>query len=182
MLTYHCYVGRTRDKGRIAIQAILALKRTLADDEKELEHLTQRLTHAEANASSVVTATIQDMIDTLQRKCRRTRSSINNKISALGVPAHTELLEIMQSQFLQTRMNARAIKLRIRERLRARRLEIERLQQFNHNIANGNVCCILFFLLLTAVCRAKHQHIGGPCSRRYQEAGTCYCTIGEDVQ
>ncbi|KAJ3725332.1 hypothetical protein C8R42DRAFT_575807 [Lentinula raphanica] len=54
---------------------------------------------------------------------------MTKKESALGVDAKHQLRTLIKSPFLTKKMNARALKIRIRERLRSRKFELDRLER-----------------------------------------------------
>lgn len=60
-----------------------------------------------------------------------------HKKAALGVEARTLLTDISTSDYLRLRMNARALKQRIRDRLRHRKFELERLERAYRVTVNG---------------------------------------------
>lgn len=84
--------------------------------------------------------TASDISAQLQR-ARRTHASLTTtvhvKTLALGVDARNDLRQLMTSKFLQLRMNARALKIRIRQRLQERKFELERVVECYRNTANG---------------------------------------------
>lgn len=75
---------------------------------------------------------------------RSTRAYLNGLIarrvrlySALGIAESESLLRLKQSKFLQQRMNALAIKHRMRDKLRQRKFENERLERAYRRTVNG---------------------------------------------
>lgn len=63
--------------------------------------------------------------------------SILNKRAALGVDERAELSRLSRSKFLQLRMNALALKQRIRDRLRQRKFELDRLERSYRQTVNS---------------------------------------------
>ncbi|KAJ7663695.1 hypothetical protein B0H14DRAFT_2658723, partial [Mycena olivaceomarginata] len=53
----------------------------------------------------------------------KVQANLQRKEAALGVTKHAELQELVKSEYMRLRMNAHALKLRLRERLRARKFE-----------------------------------------------------------
>ncbi|KAJ3831082.1 hypothetical protein F5878DRAFT_504093, partial [Lentinula raphanica] len=68
---------------------------------------------------------LQSGLDTLQRAQRK----VTKKEDTLGVDAKHQLRSLVKSPFLTKKMNARALKMRIRERLRSRKFELDRLER-----------------------------------------------------
>ncbi|THU88323.1 hypothetical protein K435DRAFT_580048, partial [Dendrothele bispora CBS 962.96] len=54
---------------------------------------------------------------------------MNKQERSLGIPEQAQLKHLTNSAFLTKRMNARAVKTRLRERLRARKFELDRLER-----------------------------------------------------
>ena len=64
--------------------------------------------------------------DTLTRRC-----------AALGFSQRADLQQLKKNVYLQVRMNARALKARLRDRLRQRKFELEKLERSYRNTVNG---------------------------------------------
>jgi hypothetical protein len=71
----------------------------------------------------------------------RLGGSIRHKRAALGVGQRTALRRIQNDIFLQLRVNARGLKTRIRDRLRQRKFELERLERSYRHVINGECRC-----------------------------------------
>ena len=54
--------------------------------------------------------------------------ALEQKKNALGLSAQTDLYLLQNNKWLKTQTNAQALKIRIRERLRQRKFELERLE------------------------------------------------------
>ena len=63
--------------------------------------------------------------------------SLRRKRAALGVEEHAHLTLLRQNKFLRIRMNARSLKHRIRDRLRQRKFELEKLERAYRHTVNG---------------------------------------------
>ena len=59
------------------------------------------------------------------------------KKRALGVGEQADLRKLQQNAFLRLRMNALALKHRLRDRLRQRKFEIEKLERSHRHSVNG---------------------------------------------
>ncbi len=64
-------------------------------------------------------------------------ATIKLKLTQLGVQDRQDYENLKTDKFLQLRMNARALKMRIRQRLRERKFELERLERTYRNAVNG---------------------------------------------
>ena len=84
--------------------------------------------------------TIGEITERLEN-CRSNHSSViaglQRRRAALGVEEVENLQRIASSAFLQMAANAWALKMRLRDRLRERAFERERLQQLYRNTVNG---------------------------------------------
>ncbi|THV02922.1 hypothetical protein K435DRAFT_817478 [Dendrothele bispora CBS 962.96] len=59
----------------------------------------------------------------------KARESLAKQEKSLGIPERRQLKHLMESPFLTKRMNALSLKMRLRERLRARKFELDRLER-----------------------------------------------------
>lgn len=69
----------------------------------------------------------------------KTQEIIDRKTERLGLPEQENLKAIAASEFLRLRLNALALKTRLRQRLRERRFELARLEQSYRNAVNGEL-------------------------------------------
>jgi hypothetical protein len=77
----------------------------------------------------------------------RITDSLRRKRAALGVDERAHLVSLRRSAFLRIRMNACALKHRIRDRLRQRKFELEKLERaYRHTVNGGKFQCIDHFL------------------------------------
>ncbi|PPQ85586.1 hypothetical protein CVT26_012097, partial [Gymnopilus dilepis] len=117
------------------IHAILALKDNLKDYNIEIaaledmiitDNFTPGLTILEAQAQ----------LETLKKKCATSTKAITEKTSRLSLADQKNLKRLLGNNFLRTRMNALAVKQRIRERLRHRKYELESFGSSYRNTVN----------------------------------------------
>jgi hypothetical protein len=71
---------------------------------------------------------------------------LRRKRAGLGVDEKTNLMQLQSDTFLRLRMNALALKQRIRDRLRQRKFEIEKLERSYRRSSNGMCSFCLYFL------------------------------------
>jgi hypothetical protein len=74
---------------------------------------------------------------------RHAETKVKAKENALGVDDRTELRRLTQSIFIATRMNALALKIRLRGRLCARKYELDPLERSFRRQKNGTSSCSL---------------------------------------
>lgn len=82
-------------------------------------------------------ADASDRCDELRDLLPKLRETIRRKKATLGVTEQARLTSLIGNQFLRLRMNARALKSRIRDRLRQRKFELERLERAYRKTSNG---------------------------------------------
>lgn len=75
--------------------------------------------------------------DEVQTRINSLTETLKRKRSALGVTGKARLASLVGNQFLRLRMNARALKTRIRDRLRQRKFELDRLERAYRKTSNG---------------------------------------------
>lgn len=92
------------------------------------------------------TASAELELQTAIQALRKAQGRVTTKESALGVEAKNQLRHLIRSVFLTKRMNARALKTRIRERLRSRKFELDRLERSYRKQRSG----MLPFMLQTS--------------------------------
>jgi hypothetical protein len=74
-------------------------------------------------------------LDEARTKCAHISDTLQRRKAALGVDHRAMLTRLTNNAFLRIRMNARALKKRLRDRLRQRKFELERLERaYRHTI------------------------------------------------
>ena len=79
---------------------------------------------------------VQEDLEECQTKLAKLRKSITNKKSTLSVDGRLNLTKLMGNVFLKERMNALALKQRIRDRLHYRTFELENMECAYRNTVN----------------------------------------------
>jgi hypothetical protein len=128
----HAISGRSNKSGKQEVEAILILEDSLKGQQKHVRQLEEQLGK---DSGDVVEIGMQ--LRSAQANCARLADLIRRKRASLGVGQRTVLKKMKESVFLQVRMNARALKIRIRDRLRHRKFELERLEHSYRHVVNG---------------------------------------------
>ena len=84
--------------------------------------------------------TLQELTLMHAAKKKRRQSlenSINRQLNALDLAGHANLAALKNDEYLRLRMNAKALKMRIRQRLCERKFELERLERDYRNASKG---------------------------------------------
>lgn len=108
----------------------------MAIHDENIRSLESRLLTSSLH-DTFATLDIPSQLDDLRSQRGRISQALSRKKSALGVEARTLLADIASSDYLRLRMNARALKQRIRDRLRQRKFELEKLERAYRATANG---------------------------------------------
>jgi len=80
---------------------------------------------------------IPEQLDDSRAQQARIVASLHHKRAALGVDECAHLASLRRNNFLRIRMNARSLKHRIRDRLRQRKFELEKLERAYRQTVNG---------------------------------------------
>jgi hypothetical protein len=112
-------------------------------------------------------------------KVSRIRKTLRRKTEALGVDERLDLRKLTNDLFLRLRMNARALKKRIRDRLRQRKFELERLERAYRASVNG---MHLHHEVLPQACLTIYRKKASwPNTRSHQAQGTRHSAAGQNV-
>jgi hypothetical protein len=112
-LTYFL-IGQSKNAGKKAVEQVLTSRRTV-------EILQERSAAAE---EAVLNADFSELIEAdealadSRKKLQAAQLRLRQQEAALGVAERETLAKLMQNEYLTVRMNTRALKSRIRERLR----------------------------------------------------------------
>ncbi|KAI6143416.1 hypothetical protein BKA82DRAFT_4331278 [Pisolithus tinctorius] len=106
------------------ILQIMATQKSLANYEAKLEVLEKDLLHGVADMTS-----LNIQIAECHQKVKCFKEALQNQRATLGINGHSDLASIQKSAYLQLRMHALAIKKCIRDHLRQRKFELERLER-----------------------------------------------------
>ncbi|KAJ7821848.1 hypothetical protein B0H13DRAFT_2241700 [Mycena leptocephala] len=121
---------RTRNAGKIAIEEVLRLRKVWVVLRARVRGCEEAILDPTADLADIEIATQDLQIATA--KLRKHEATLRAKEAALGVADKQMLRHLLKSEYIRCRMNARALKYRIREKLRGRKFELERVDQFVH--------------------------------------------------
>ena len=108
----------------------------MSDYDENIQSLELRLlSHSLHDAFTTPDAPSQ--LEELRAQHNRIAQAIACKKTALGIEARDLLNNISRSNYLWLRMNARALKQHLRDRLRQRKFELERLERAYRVTVNG---------------------------------------------
>jgi hypothetical protein len=121
--------------GKKAVEDVLAHKMAWNSSKMQVEHLERDVEDAIGDGENLVNLNL-DLAEAYKRM-ERLYTVFCSKRDALGVDGRLNLAKLTGSEYLQLRMNARALKKRIRERLRQRKFEHERFERAYRSSTNG---------------------------------------------
>jgi hypothetical protein len=119
---------RSKNLANKTIEEILALRATIQLYKSDMIRLEDMLETGQYEGDmDAYEATTQ--CEELQSKCNHLQKSIDRKRSALDVDGRLNLTKLLNNKFLQVRMNALALKKRIRSRLTQRKFELDGVER-----------------------------------------------------
>ncbi|KAJ7810835.1 hypothetical protein B0H14DRAFT_3090716 [Mycena olivaceomarginata] len=110
---------RNKNLGQRAVNAVVLLRSAVEDGDEAAAMYEREFGEAEEALA-------------------KAQANLRRKEAALGVTEHAELQELVKSEYMCLRMNARALKLRLRERLRARKFEMDVVERAYHRLMNDS--------------------------------------------
>jgi hypothetical protein len=135
--------GQSKNAGKNAVEAALYLHKgrdALKSRVSELEDVI-----ADGSAAFYQIADAELELERLRPKLTNTQSELLRQECALGIDGMSQYRHLVSSPFLQARMNALAIKTRLREKLRARKFELDRIERsFHREQFNGGFLVLSF--------------------------------------
>ncbi|KAL6302529.1 hypothetical protein BKA93DRAFT_827420 [Sparassis latifolia] len=124
----------SRDKGKKAIQTILALQKMLGVYNESVRLLELKLLGDDDDIFSIEEVSLKLM--EARSKVVNVKQALQRKKTALGVGERLQLSRLINNAFLRLRMNVHTIKQRIRDRLRQCKFELERLERSYRQMVN----------------------------------------------
>jgi hypothetical protein len=117
------------------IKEILALEKNYDDYKAQINDLEAMILAGDySNGTSF--DEVQENLEEYQAKLTQLKISIANKKNQLSVDGRLNLSKLMGNVFLKQRMNALALKQRLRDRLRHRKFELENMECAYRNTVN----------------------------------------------
>lgn len=149
----------------------------MAHKRKEMLKLEMAL----AKGESFDISEISQQLDEARAHIASLELGLQRKRAALGVDAQQNLKDLQENSFLRIRMNALALKERIRDRLRQRKFEIEKLERNYRHSTNGTCLALTFEVIYQADhgirCQTSQTH-----QVLYTASRTCHLDIDQELQ
>lgn len=135
LLIHTMLPGQSKNAGKKALEEALRLRRAVDESNAQISRLEDIVSDPYAEDFLVAEAT--DNLPKARSKLQGHRAVLRRLELALGVEEHKTYRHLTNSEFIRLRMNARAVKTCLRDRLRSRKFELDRVersvrrQQFN---------------------------------------------------
>jgi hypothetical protein len=118
------------------VQAVILLRTAVKARQTEVAQL--RLVFLEAVDEGDADADVHQICyDAAVEALSKAQKKLRDKEAALGVVEHQVLKKLSKSNYIRLRMNTRAILRRMRDRLRSRKFELDRVERSFRRLVNG---------------------------------------------
>lgn len=124
-LTY--YKGRSKNQGRTAVEEVLRLRKACEAQQEHVLELQRLISNPSSDAYSYAIATTR--IQEAKRTLTGLQSRRRGKERQLGVDQAAELSRLVNNPYFSLRMNAMALKTRLRDKLRSRKFELDPVER-----------------------------------------------------
>ncbi|KAG6824466.1 hypothetical protein H0H92_006807, partial [Tricholoma furcatifolium] len=118
---------QSRNAGRNAVQELMHLRETRDELKHDVEIYNVTLMQEDFTADEHLE--LMADIRGAKEKLRDLTLKIRHKESVLDVDEHAQLERLVKNPYIASRVNALAVKQRLRERLRSRKFELERVER-----------------------------------------------------
>lgn len=93
--------------------------------------------HPEAEAGRPEAEALQMDVEAAEAALKETKEKLHRKEGELGVTERQDLKKLLNSQYMRLVMNARALKLRLVQRLQHRKFEMDPVERACRRLLNG---------------------------------------------
>ncbi|KAG6834332.1 hypothetical protein H0H93_010415 [Arthromyces matolae] len=129
---------QSKNAGEKAVNELIRL-REQRDELKKREHDFDNILRNTSTPQDIHDDTLVEL-DKIRSCFKELTSKIRTKESALGVQERLRLQRWIKSEYITTLMKLRALKLRLRDKLRARKFELDRVERsFRHQVNNQRI-------------------------------------------
>ncbi|KAJ6522619.1 hypothetical protein B0H19DRAFT_1215139 [Mycena capillaripes] len=126
---------RSKTRGQQAVNAVMLLRAAVKTRQGQVRELRQRFLDA-VQQDHPDAAMCQGEYLAIQQALQKAEGTLRRKEETLGVDKHEELEQLANSEYMRLRMNTRALKLRLRERLRVRKFEMDVVEHAYRRLLN----------------------------------------------
>ncbi|KAJ7204070.1 hypothetical protein GGX14DRAFT_368993 [Mycena pura] len=126
---------RNKTRGQQAVNAVILLRAAIKTRQEHVK--TLRNTFLEAVDGGDPDAVMHQVaLEAAEEALASAEKLLRDKEKALGVQEHQALHKLVKSTYIRLRMNARALKRRLRDRLRARKFELDKVERSFRRLIN----------------------------------------------
>ncbi|TFK58292.1 hypothetical protein BDN72DRAFT_782285, partial [Pluteus cervinus] len=125
---------RSKNQGKTAVEEVIRLRKAVDTAAARVRELEEQLISEKSDGYVHALSTLE--IHSAKESRRRLQRQLGEKEDRLGVKQNAELSELINNPFLALRMNAYALKIRLRERLRSRKFELDPVERTVRKSAN----------------------------------------------
>jgi hypothetical protein len=116
----------------------MLLRAALKTRRAQVQELRQKFLDAVEDEDPLA-AIYETELESAEDALRKAEAKLQRKEEALGVSQYQELEALVNSEYMRCRMNTHALKLRLRQRLRARKFELDPVERTLRRLVNGKL-------------------------------------------
>ncbi|KAJ3709644.1 hypothetical protein DFJ43DRAFT_1162491 [Lentinula guzmanii] len=118
---------RSKNLGKSAVEEVIRIRKSRDMLTEKVSHLREIIINPSTPTWDVATAELE--LQTAKESLSKVQAKLASKERALGERQRVQLRTLVKSTYINKRMNALALLTRIRERLRSRKFELDRLER-----------------------------------------------------
>ncbi|KAF8955602.1 hypothetical protein BDZ97DRAFT_1907539 [Flammula alnicola] len=130
--------GQSKHKGKDAVEKAMRLQKArdiLKGQVHELENVI-----SDGLSEDYTIAEVELRLPEVRERFEKAAAQVKAVENGLGVDEHAKLKQLANNPFISAQMNARALKIHLRERLRSQKFELDRLERsFQHQVNKSSV-------------------------------------------
>ncbi|KAF8957681.1 hypothetical protein BDZ97DRAFT_1669429 [Flammula alnicola] len=129
---------QSKHKGRDAVQKAMRLRKARDILKGQVHKLEDVISDDLSEDYAIAEAELR--LPEVRERFEKAAAQVKAAENGLGVDERAKLKQLANNPFISTRMNTRALKIRLRERLRSRKFELDRLERsFRHQVNNQKI-------------------------------------------
>ena len=134
------FLGQWKNAGKKAIEEAVRMRSVIDTLKARIAHLKE--VACDLNESLYLMTEAQEKLPGLTKELKDKKRSLSHMERALGVEQMRTYRHLASSAFISLRMNARAMKIYLRDRLRARKFERDRVERAVRRQQYNGMCNI----------------------------------------
>jgi len=130
-------LGRSKNLGKKAVEEVMRLQKSQCMLASHVDNLLAII--SDPTSPDYIALDAENKYTSTLAASKRISALLRQKECALGPIERQQLRKLVNSPYLRDRMNALALKIRLRDKLRSRKFELERLERTFRKQVNGMV-------------------------------------------